>query len=477
MKVPGSLSFLSSVLVPLKKAAVFREDLVETKRLSSHSPDKLSRVDTESDTNSASNDTVTKAPPSSSSSSSPTTAVRITSEYQLIRFARDLLQASSSSSLRHDDESNHNFNSLNNSTQPNAIKSLFVSFDCSPNDKARKALKMKQLGEIFFAIGQHLSSLEEIIFDHAALYLPSINKMFAAEDGLKVLQSLKFRHCHFILARSKDSPQVSQLALDNFLNGIHQQSNLHVLEIVNCSTTTLSHGEKHNKTFVYQLSSSSRKNMIQSQLRRLVLDECLLVPTTINSSTSIGVGAGPGPGTNSCPDGTLTSAGWLQQLLQYHSHLQEVEIRPLFDVDSLQRRHQYHAKKQAIRTMLMETIPKALVANANNNQCCLKRLVVSIKDYHLEPVYEEVMEQWLELVQDHPALMVDWQLTHLPLMQCTTTDTANSPGFLESEEMISLRSLVDYYVNLNKTSNEQEFRLSQDIEDLATCSVASSERK
>ena len=291
------------------------------------------------------------------------------------------------------------------------VKSMHLSFNSDPT---RKIIKMKQLGEIFVALAS-LPKLEEVMFRDAVFFLPTVNKLFKKSS----LRSIKFHHCKFILSRQKDN--CSKQAIEKLWNGIQLQQNLSVLEIVDCRYSS-------HETLCLDASSRTPKFAFQmplflldqklSKLRRLVLDECIL-------------------------DNAEQSA--FVKLLNNNQSLEELEIRPGFETSDCNRREQYQAKKQAIRKFMTETVPKAL---ASDNNTCLRKLVVSLEDYHLEKVHAEAMASWVELVQFDNSVVTDLRATYLPLP--SSSFSPENVAENDDESIISpLQANLEYFLRLN----------------------------
>jgi len=250
----------------------------------------------------------------------------------------------------------------------NGKTSLQISFRL--NTPHLKISKLKRLEDVFVAIGK-LPGLEEIVFDNADLLVSMVQKLLKKSS----LKTLKFHNCTLVAKKIEDVDR-------KLWNGIQLQSNLTTLEIIRCSYTASDTQCRVRTAYAYSIPGFLQEHNLTS-LRRLVLDGCLYQQESF------------------------------AKLLSNNTSLKELEIRPSFDDPSVHRRQQYQAKKQAIRSMMVETIPDGLASNDT-----LKKLVVSLEDYHLEKIYADTMSCWIDLVQDGNCTLTELRATHLPLGAC-----------------------------------------------------------
>ena len=288
-----------------------------------------------------------------------------------------------------------------------SLKSIKFSLTLGPGAEISK---MKHLADVFGALAK-LPHLQDVEFYNAALFVPSLIKLFKKSSSGS-LKSLKFCHCKFILS-TKSKRDASNL--QKLWDGIRLQTDLTVLEFVSCSCSHYqlmgSDSSSEDANVSIRLPAFLQEQEL-SKLKRLVLDHFV-----VDSST-------------------------FDNVLSNNSSLEELEIHPIFETDATRRR-QYQAKKAAIRQFLLETVPASLTA-ANNQT--LKKLIISIDDYHLDSVYADAMAEWIELVRDDNHTLIDLRATKDSLGSYTK-EGDNVYG-LERNEWLHCN--LQYYLRLNQ---------------------------
>ncbi|CAB9498799.1 expressed unknown protein [Seminavis robusta] len=253
------------------------------------------------------------------------------------------------------------------------------------NDPLRKLSKMKNLENVFGALGK-LPQLMEVVFCESALYVPFVHKLLKKTSQL---QTLKFLHCKFVNVNNK--------TVDQLWKSVEQQSQLRVLEILDCRGVADECSSSPVDKFAFVMPSCLSSPAKLPELRRVVLDECII-------------------------DGTNHMA--FTNLIQHHSQLQELEIRPVLQLNSSNAR--FGDKKINLENFMLVTVPDALAVNTS-----LTKIAIALEDYMLATVYLDAISEWVSVVQNDNDTLTD-------LRACPTLPSASTAGAFADWETLGV---------------------------------------